>query len=165
MAGFPGATGLRPMSAIQQRHCDLPRALTGQQASTSYSCRFSARPQGHCTLRLEHISCSRSFQSRSRRSSCRIVSQLLCHLSETHRPHRRGRKLAHGGLQEDRCLSGSKLFASATGAAAIQATEEQILREGLPTLPRPRDLPPPPQSSSLKNVRSQSCHAHDNVAP
>lgn len=54
-------------------------------------------------------------------------------------------------------LRKAPLCARASFAATVQATEDSIQREGLPTLPRPRALPPPPQSSTLLGVLPYLC--------
>ena len=65
------------------------------------------------------------------------------------------RGLGYSTTRNSRPTGRHRTITAASAAAAIQLTEEQIVREGLPTLPRPQALPPAPRSSSLLNVREK----------
>ena len=68
-------------------------------------------------------------------------------------------RLARPGIRHCRSLGRRHRRQTLTvaSAAAIQLTEEQIQREGLPTAPRPAALPPPPAAATLLHVMPYLC--------
>lgn len=150
-----------PIVSYRAARMDVPRVLRYRGASTSYDvtvekncaalrpCRSPFITPPRCT---GPSSCSAGRQLPAFQRLRSVAAANSRDLRVPQLPLRAA--AARGGHSPRRHGSSSRLVTQAsTYAAAIQATEEEILREGLPALPRPHELPPPPKSSTLGNVR------------
>ena len=136
---------------------DVARTFSCREASTSYTVSRPGRTCPHfCTLATDASSAlpvragiKAKLLTRSRGAVGASVRTVGPPASSK---QRRIVTFSHASRPHQRC----SLVVNATAAAALHLTEEEITREGLPTLPRPPALPPAPKHTTLLNVSTWS---------